>query len=185
MTIERRALRFQRKLLSCSASLNSVRWEMAPPLQGYSPAMATRKIDAAVGAVGSDQPRLVRFRPADVLDPALLTGVGELRRDGDLWRIAFGSATFALPDSKGIRQLAELLAHPGREFDAVDLASLVSGPAAAEGDAGSRARVNVTRTIHDAVRKISRHSSAFGLYLRATIRTGERCSYVPDPARGK
>jgi hypothetical protein len=44
------------------------------------------------------------------------------RREGELWMIAFGGQTFRLRDAKGLHYLARLLAEPGREFLALDLA---------------------------------------------------------------
>jgi non-specific serine/threonine protein kinase len=44
-----------------------------------------------------------------------------------------------------------------------------------------RARVNVTRTIKDALRRISRHHAILGRHLAASVRTGRLCAYVPDP----
>jgi hypothetical protein len=42
-------------------------------------------------------------------------------RNGDVWSITFGGETCALTDRKGLRDLARLLAEPGREIAAVDL----------------------------------------------------------------
>ncbi len=42
-------------------------------------------------------------------------------RDGDVWSITFDGETCALPDRKGLRDLARLLAEPGREIAAQDL----------------------------------------------------------------
>jgi CheY-like chemotaxis protein len=44
-----------------------------------------------------------------------------------------------------------------------------------------RARVNVTRAIRAALDRIEEHSPALGRHLAATLRTGQYCSYVPDP----
>ncbi len=42
-------------------------------------------------------------------------------REGDVWSITFGGETCALTDRKGLRDLARLLAEPGREIAALDL----------------------------------------------------------------
>jgi len=47
--------------------------------------------------------------------------VGRLRRRGDVWEVASGSASFHLRDAKGVQHLACLLANPGQEFHALDL----------------------------------------------------------------
>ena len=44
-----------------------------------------------------------------------------------------------------------------------------------------RARVNVTRSIKSALERIAEHSPALSRHLDATLRTGQYCSYVPDP----
>ncbi|MBX3028241.1 AAA family ATPase [bacterium] len=44
-----------------------------------------------------------------------------------------------------------------------------------------RARLNVTRTIADAIRRIAAADPALGRHFSAAIRTGTFCSYVPDP----
>jgi hypothetical protein len=44
------------------------------------------------------------------------------RRDGEYWSIVFDRDDFKLRDSKGLQYLATLLAEPGREFLALELA---------------------------------------------------------------
>ncbi|MGH7822463.1 MAG: hypothetical protein ACREQ9_22100 [Candidatus Binatia bacterium] len=44
-----------------------------------------------------------------------------------------------------------------------------------------RARVNVTRTIGEALKRISEHDPSLGRHLDSTIKTGTFCSYTPDP----
>jgi hypothetical protein len=44
-----------------------------------------------------------------------------------------------------------------------------------------RARLNVTRTIADAVRRIGAANPALGRHLATAVRTGTICCYVPDP----
>ena len=43
-----------------------------------------------------------------------------------------------------------------------------------------RARLNVTRAIHAAMRNLARENPALGRHLDSTIRTGRYCSYTPD-----
>jgi predicted ATPase len=47
------------------------------------------------------------------------------------------------------------------------------------GPAAERARINVTRAIKSALKRISEHHSALGQFLDGSIRTGSSCSYVP------
>ena len=44
-----------------------------------------------------------------------------------------------------------------------------------------KARVNITKTVKEALKRIDEHHGPLGDHLRATIRTGAYCAYVPDP----
>lgn len=61
------------------------------------------------------------------------------RPNGDGWELAWGGVTVRVRDRKGLRDLARLLAAPGREIAAADLAGLavveVAGDAAVDGTA--------------------------------------------------
>jgi hypothetical protein len=58
--------------------------------------------------------------------------LNELRRDGDVWMVAYAGRTASVRDVKGIRDLAILLSAPGQEIAATDLvAGTYRGPAAA------------------------------------------------------
>jgi tetratricopeptide (TPR) repeat protein len=164
-----------------------------------------------------------------------------LRRDGQDWLLTMGGRTTRLRDSRGLAQLAVLLANPGQEVSAVELAGGIPAPtapdpvldepakrayrqrlaeldralerAAARGDAtaaggleaeraalvaelkraaglggrrrvfsdeAERARVNVTRTIHQALDRILAADPAAGRHLMASVRTGIRCVYRPN-----
>jgi tetratricopeptide (TPR) repeat protein len=92
--------------------------------------------DAAVlDRLGSDN----RARPVSVA-----CRVATLARDGDWWTAGCGDTKVRLRDTKGIRYLADVVAHPGIERHALDLVDLVEGVAAADtgldrrklGDAG-------------------------------------------------
>ncbi|MGE0821617.1 MAG: AAA family ATPase [Candidatus Binatia bacterium] len=48
------------------------------------------------------------------------------------------------------------------------------------GSHAERARVNITRAVKIALRKISEHHPALGQHLATTIKTGTYCSYTPD-----
>jgi len=68
--------------------------------------------------------------------------------------------------------------------DAIELLSqrlAASGGLGAEHDAAAteRARVNVTRAISDAVKRIREHAPALARHLDAAVRTGALCSYRP------
>ena len=61
-------------------------------------------------------------------------------REGDYWTVGFDGDTVRVRDLKGVRYLALLLAHPGREFHVLDLVATVSGAGSVSrpllGDAG-------------------------------------------------
>jgi Bacterial protein of unknown function (DUF899) len=45
------------------------------------------------------------------------------RQEGEYWTVCYEGSVVRLKDAKGLRHLARLLAHPAREFHAVDLAA--------------------------------------------------------------
>jgi hypothetical protein len=49
------------------------------------------------------------------------------------------------------------------------------------GSAAERARINVSRAIAAAVKRITDEHPALGEHLAATVHTGTFCSYTPDP----
>jgi tetratricopeptide (TPR) repeat protein len=80
----------------------------------------------------------------------------ELSRDGRWWTVGHGGTRARLPDTKGLRYLAELIARPGAERHALDLVDRVEGTdpgidRRALGDAGpltdARARAAYRRRI--------------------------------------
>ncbi|HTF12684.1 MAG TPA: AAA family ATPase [Asanoa sp.] len=58
----------------------------------------------------------------DVVLPA------EFRREGEVWRLGFAGRVVHLPDAKGLRDLHELLSHPGDDIAAVVLLDPTAGP---------------------------------------------------------
>jgi predicted ATPase/type II secretory pathway predicted ATPase ExeA len=56
----------------------------------------------------------------------------------------------------------------------------LGGRARRVGAPAERARVNITRAIKIALRKIVEHHPALGQHLASTIKTGAYCSYTPD-----
>ncbi|MGZ6640725.1 MAG: AAA family ATPase [Solirubrobacteraceae bacterium] len=70
---------------------------------------------------------------APAAPPAVQAGpaTAVLRREGDVWRIEYEGRVLHVRDAKGMRHLGVLLAHPGVELHATDLALQAEGPAAA------------------------------------------------------
>jgi hypothetical protein len=171
-------------------------------------------------------------------------GAWTLRRAGAAWVVGTGGATAQIPHTKGLTQLARLLACPGREVSAADLlcdqpaapsaagapvldaqakaeylrrlrlldeeldgadargdasaaaaldaerASLVEqlrrasglgGRARLLGDDAERARVNVTRTVRQAIERVAQAAPEIGAHLARSVRTGLMCAYLPQP----
>jgi hypothetical protein len=77
-------------------------------------------------------------------------------------------------------QLATLLAEPGVAFAAVDLVRCDEGWASN----AERARVNVTRSLRGAIRRIAAHDPELGRELGEAIRTGSAPRYEPRPLDG-
>ena len=167
-------------------------------------------------------------------------------REGEFWTIGDPTAPTRLRDTVGLGYLAQLLANPGREIKALELAGGAPGLGLVESDAGEllddqakaayrrriteleselteaeewadegritklrderdalmdeieratglggrdrkagsvseRARVNVTKAIRAAVKRIEAADPALGRHLEAALRTGTSCAYLPDP----
>jgi tetratricopeptide (TPR) repeat protein len=75
-------------------------------------------------------------RPVASVAPASTTAPLTLRREGEYWSVEWSGAPVRLRDSRGLQILATLVASPGRDFHALDLASPASPGGAAGGDAG-------------------------------------------------
>jgi hypothetical protein len=82
-----------------------------------------------------------------------------------------------------------LIGKPGERVPATELgASALDGTCGPKsGDPLDRrgategARVRVTHTIRRALARIAKHHAALNEHLRATIKTGSHCTYLPDP----
>jgi hypothetical protein len=76
-------------------------------------------------------------------------------------------------------------AHRKHEAVAFELgrAVAIGGRDRRSGAHAERARVNVTRAIRAAIRRIGGYDAALGRELGAAVRTGAFCVYEPDPRR--
>jgi hypothetical protein len=108
-------------------------------------------LHARLDALAVPQPQAAASRLAD--------GFGLLRRSGQVWFAEWHGCRSIVPDSKGIRDLAVLLARPGE-----------------------RARKAVTMRIRAAISTIAAQDDTLARHLRNTIRTGRLCSYQPEEA---
>jgi hypothetical protein len=119
---------------------------------------------------------------------------GRVRRRGDVWEVTWRGAPFHVKDAKGLHYLVRLLARPGQELHALDLAGGVaaSAPEAAavgpelsvrgrgQDDAGpmldARAKAEYGRRIADLREEID-EAEAFNVIARAT-RAREELEFI-------
>jgi tetratricopeptide (TPR) repeat protein len=121
------------------------------------------------------------------------------RREGDYWSVVFEGRTVRVRDLKGMRYLAHLLAHPGREFHVLDLVAAEGGSVAQVesgqvvelshstlGDAGelldARAKDAYRRRLAEIEDDIE-HARAFGDTERAAQADTERHFLVRELSR--
>jgi hypothetical protein len=108
----------------------------------YEAAVARMVLAEALAARGSEeQAGLERQAAGAVLErievaASATTDTNLFRREGDYWSVAFDGRTVRVRDLKGMRYLAQLLAHPGREFHVLDLVAAETGQHIPLGDAG-------------------------------------------------
>jgi tetratricopeptide (TPR) repeat protein len=159
--LEQVASRFQSKALVAGASLARGRVWLADGHAGeaerccseaarmwheigapYEAAVARMVRADALRAGGSEDHAVLELQAArSILDriEAAASATAEtnvFRREGDYWSVAFEGRTVRVRDLKGMRYLAHLLAHPGREFHVVDMVAAETGQQMALGDAG-------------------------------------------------
>jgi tetratricopeptide (TPR) repeat protein len=106
----------------------------------YEAALARMVLAAALRAGGSEDHAILELQAArtilERIDVAAATETNVFRREGDYWSVEFEGHTVRIRDLKGMRYLAQLLAHPGREFHVLDLVAAETGQQTALGDAG-------------------------------------------------
>jgi tetratricopeptide (TPR) repeat protein len=125
------------------------------------------------------------------------------RKEGDYWTISFQGCVFRMRDTVGMHYISRLVASPGMDFSALDLAagadrtslkcrarrktpsSANNGHANGDRDdrleaARERARLRVTKRIKDAIAKIRLTHPELARHLATSIRTGYSCCYGGD-----
>lgn len=101
------------------------------------------------------------------------------RRDGDYWTIAYGGRLVRCRHAKGLTYLAALLRHPGEWIAAATVRDRV---ARGKNDVTEeQARLSVTKAIRGSLARLAQIHPDLGRHLHATVRTGGRCAYMPDP----
>jgi hypothetical protein len=159
--LERVAARFQSKALVAGATLARGRvrlaegdgadaerccsdaarlWnEIGAP---YEAAIARMVHADALRASGSEEHAVLELQAARTILDRIEVSAGAatetniFRREGDYWSLVFEGRTVRVRDLKGMRYLAQLIAHPGREFHVLDLVGAETGLRVAPGDAG-------------------------------------------------
>lgn len=98
--------------------------------------------------------RAQRDRDAARARGAVVAGLaGTFRRDGEVWTVGLSESTVTMKDSKGLRDIATLLARPGVEVHAADLvAPRAAKPARANGDAPAMREGDTGPVLDDAAR---------------------------------
>jgi tetratricopeptide (TPR) repeat protein len=108
----------------------------------YEAALARMVLADALRAGGSEDHAVLELQAArSILDRIEVAASATIetnifRREGDYWSVVFEGRTLRVRDIKGMRYLAQLLAHPGREFHVLDLVAAETGQQVALGDAG-------------------------------------------------
>jgi tetratricopeptide (TPR) repeat protein len=159
--LERVAARFQSKALIAGATLARGRVQLAEGHAAeaerccsdsarlwnqigapYEAAVARVVLAEALRAGGSeDQAALERQAAATIFERIEVaanptTHANVFRREGDHWSVGFEGRTVHVRDLKGMRYLAQLLFHPGRDFHVLDMVASETGQRTALGDAG-------------------------------------------------
>jgi tetratricopeptide (TPR) repeat protein len=87
---------------------------------------AARAVLDRIGAAPTADPA-ARVEGRDALDKQPAADLNMFRREGDYWSVVFEGRTVRVRDLKGVRYLARLLAHPGRDFHVLDLVAAETG----------------------------------------------------------
>jgi tetratricopeptide (TPR) repeat protein len=123
----------------CSSEAARMWHEIGAP---YEAAVARMVLAEALRAGGSEDHAILELQAArTIIDrievaTSATTEANVFRREGDHWLLVFEGRTERVRDLKGIRYLAQLLAHPGREFHVLDLVAAETGQQVPLGDAG-------------------------------------------------
>jgi hypothetical protein len=111
--------------------------------------------------------------------------IAELASEGKWWVASFGGSSVRLPDTKGLRYLAELIACPGSERHALDLVDRVEGVASSDGI--DRRALGDAGTVLDAQARLAYRHRIEGLRAAADdalasdqLETAEACQAELD-----
>jgi len=108
----------------------------------YEAALARMVLAEALRACGSEDRAALELQAARTILARIEvaatapTETNVLHHEGDYWSVLFEGHTVRVRDVKGMRYLAQLLTHPGREFHVLDLVAAETGQRMELGDAG-------------------------------------------------
>ena len=102
------------------------------------------------------------------------------RRAGEYWTLAYGGNVVHLKDSKGLGDIARLLARPGEGVHLADLVGVAGQPVPADADELERARIAVAMRVRNALKRIAAAHPDLGRHLSRSIETGTHCRYDPE-----
>ena len=150
------------------------------------PGREVHVLDLATSVEGSPPPAVARPEAHEQLRSEGLGDAGEL-----LDAAAKASYKRRLEELREDLEEAQDFNDPERAARAQDeIDALVDQLAAGVGLGGrdrkaasqaERARVNITKSVKDALKKIEENHRPLGEHLRTAIRTGAYCAYLPDP----
>jgi tetratricopeptide (TPR) repeat protein len=159
----------------------------------YEAALARMVLAAALRAGGSEDQAVLELQASRTILERIetptraTTKTNVFRREGDYWSVVFEGRTVRVRDLKGMRHLALLLAHPGREFHVVDLVAAETGQQMALGDAGEildeRAKTAYRRRLAEIEDDIEQ-ARALGDDRREAQADAERDFLIRELARG-
>jgi tetratricopeptide (TPR) repeat protein len=125
------------KAASCCSEAARLWNEIGAP---YEAALARTVLAQALRAGGSDDQAVLELQAArailERIEVATSATTHVFRREGDYWSVVFEGRTVRVRDLKGMRYLAQLLTHPGREVHVLDLVAAETGQQTVFGDAG-------------------------------------------------
>jgi hypothetical protein len=158
----------------------------------YEAAVARTVLAQALRAGGSEHQADLELQAArTILEPiepaaSATTDTNVFHREGDYWSVVFDGRTVRIRDLKGMRYLAQLLTHPGREFHALDLVAAETGERLAADDAGvmldERAKAAYRRRLAEIDEDVE-HARALGDTRREAQADAERDFLVRELAR--